>query len=221
MTRESEDPDVFGRDREDALLQGARWRRIAFLGDSIVEAKSPDPVAGYERLSWPDRVVRALRRQQPDLVSLNLGVRDLTAAQVAETQLAPALAFGPDLAFVVCGGNDVMRRGFRPAGTRESLDGMVRALRAEGADVVLMATFDTGPLDVPEPLRTRIVTGMPVVRAVVREVAAADDRVTLVDIADHPRARDRGILSADGIHANHVGEAIIASAVLANLPVTH
>ncbi|MGW3964175.1 GDSL-type esterase/lipase family protein [Amycolatopsis sp. NPDC005003] len=216
---ESDDPDVLGRDQEDELLRGAPWRRVAFLGDSLAEAKSADPVAGYERLGWPDRVVRALRRQQPGLAALNLGERDATSAQVAATQQAAAVRFGPGLAFVVCGGNDVMRRDFRPARTAENIDGIIRALLACGSDVVLVATFDTGPLPVPEPLRGRIAAGMPVVRELVRELSRAHERVTLADLARHSRARDRGILSADGIHANDAGEAIMASAVLASLPV--
>src|SRR6185369_7957676 len=81
------------RDREAAtLLAGHPWRRFAVLGDSVAEGLT-EPVAGYHPLPFADRVRVELARSRPDLAYLNLGRRNLRAAEVRATQLAPALAF--------------------------------------------------------------------------------------------------------------------------------
>ena len=92
--------DLLLPDRElAALLSGARWRRVAVLGDSIAEGVR-EPLDGYRDLSWIDRIAAPLRDAAPDLALLNLGRRNLLAAEVRASQLAPALAFRPDLAIV-------------------------------------------------------------------------------------------------------------------------
>ena len=53
-----------------------------------------DSVAGYRDLPWVDRIAAELAAVRPALAYLNLGRRDLLAAQVRAEQLRPALAFG-------------------------------------------------------------------------------------------------------------------------------
>lgn len=214
---EKNDPDILSAESEDALLQGAPWERLAVLGDSLAEARLVDPAPGYERLAWPDRVLRALRRGRPRATLLNLGERDLTSGRVAEGQVGPAVAFGPDLSFVLCGGNDVLASRFDPERTGRTIGGIITALTARGGDVALITTFDTGPLEIPEPFRSRLVERMPLLHAALKELAAEHERVTLVDLGAHPRGRDRGIFGADGIHTNDVGQGVIASAVITAL----
>jgi lysophospholipase L1-like esterase len=208
------DPDILSRSEEDNLLPGAKWRRVVVVGDSLAAAALADPVEGYERISWPDRVARTLRHHHRDVELLNLGKRDLTSAQVAEQQVAAAVQFQPDLAFVLCGGNDVLGREFDPGRTKATIGGILTALTDAGSDVLLITTFDTGPLPVPEPFRSRLVERMPTLHELLRELAGEYERVTLVDLARHPRGRDRGIFSADGIHTNDVGQGVIASSVI-------
>jgi lysophospholipase L1-like esterase len=215
---EANDPDVLDAAREDELLRGAPWKRVAVVGDSLAEAELVDPAEGYERITWPERVVRALRRQREGVELLNLGKRDLTSWQVADEQLTPAIEFAPDLTFVLCGGNDVLASRFSPESTTETMARIVSALTASGSDVVLITTFDTGPLPIPEPFRSRITERMPVLHTALKEVAAAYDGVTLVDLSSHPRGRDKGVFGADGIHTNDIGQAVIASAVVSVLP---
>jgi lysophospholipase L1-like esterase len=214
--RETTDPDVLTAAQEDELLRGAPWHRLAVLGDSLAEAALADPVAGYERVSWPERVARALRRQQGDLELLNVAKRDLTSAQVAAAQVEPALDFRPDLAFVLCGGNDILGREFDREQTRATIDSILTAFTGAGSDVLLITTFDTGPLPVPEPFRTRLVERMPVLHELYRELGS-DPRITLADLAKSPRGRDRGIFSADGMHTNDAGQAVISSLVITAL----
>jgi lysophospholipase L1-like esterase len=215
--RESTDPDVLTSAQEDELLRGAPWHRLAVVGDSLAEAALADAVDGYERLSWPERVARALRRQQADLELLNVAKRDLTSAQVAAAQVGPALEFRPDLAFVLCGGNDILGREFDREQTRATIDSILTAFTGAGSDVVLITTFDTGPLPVPEPFRTRLIERMPILHELYRELGSGRPRITLADLAKSPRGSDRGIFSADGMHTNDTGKAVISSLVITAL----
>jgi lysophospholipase L1-like esterase len=212
---EAADKDVLAPAEEDSLLQGASWHRLVVLGDSLAEATLGDPVPGYERLTWPERLARALRRQAHDLEYRNVGRRHRTAGQVAEQQLDDALSFRPDLACVICGGNDVLVEEFDRERTKGDIARIVTALRGAGSDVVLLTTFDTaGVIPVPEPYAGRIAERMPQLHADLRALAASQSGVVLVDLAQHPRGHDRGIFSADGIHTNDAGQAVIASAVI-------
>ena len=104
------DPDCLAAGESAALLAGHPWRRFAVLGDSV--ANGPFfPVPGYCPLRWSDRVAAELRAAAPDLQYLNLGVSGLRTAEVRAGQLAAAREFRPDLALVVCGGNDACRPG--------------------------------------------------------------------------------------------------------------
>jgi hypothetical protein len=58
------------------------------------------------------RVLERLRERHPSLVSMNLAERGLRLADIRNTQLTPALDFGPDLAIVAGGGNDAIRPNF-------------------------------------------------------------------------------------------------------------
>src|SRR5581483_4212837 len=56
--------------------------------------------------------------------------------------LAPAVAFRPDLAIVVAGGNDAMRSSYDPDAVNRALEEMVTALQSVGADVITVSMFD-------------------------------------------------------------------------------
>jgi len=211
------DPEVRTTKEEDEALHGAPWRRMVVLGDSITQGYLADPVEGLESLGWPERVARALRRAQPELVFVNLGERDLTAAKVRARQLGQALDEHPDLAILICGGNDVLAREFDPSATRGEIDAIVKALQDDGADVAMLTTFDVaGVLDLPPRLAQRIAERMSVLADLIRSVAEARDAI-LVNLFDFERGRDPGIFSADQLHANALGHAIVASQVVGAL----
>jgi lysophospholipase L1-like esterase len=211
------DPAVRSASEEDDALRDAPWRRMVVLGDSITQGNLADPVEGLESLGWPERVARALRRAQPALVLINLGERDLTAAQVRQRQLGAALDERPDLAVVICGGNDVLGPQFDPAATHAEIDAIVEALQDGGADVAMLTTFDVaGVLDLPPTLAQRIAERMSMLTDVIRSVAEAREAI-LVDLFRVERGRDREIFSADQIHANELGHAIVASEVIGAL----
>ena len=103
LAREWADPHV-AADHELARMMRppVRWQGVVVLGDSVAEGvRSRAP--GYRDLSWADRLRAAFALARPGATLFNLGRRDLLAAEIRETQLAPALALRPGLAHRDCG----------------------------------------------------------------------------------------------------------------------
>ncbi|KAB2372127.1 SGNH/GDSL hydrolase family protein [Actinomadura montaniterrae] len=208
---EETDPAVLPAAEAAALLVGAPWTRMVTIGDSVAEGVR-DPVPGYRDLSWTDRVEEALRAVSGGFAALNLARRDLVAAQVAAGQLAPALEFGPDLAFVVAGGNDMLRPHFDEDEVRRELAAMVAAFRSAGADVVTIGLLDItaaglGPARFREVLSARTRR----LNALTAEVAAEHGACHVDNPPGHPVAADPGIYSADQLHLNARGHAFAAA----------
>lgn len=215
LTSPTEARDALGDDEAGALLGDAPWRRLVALGDSVVEGvRSPTP--GYRDLSWIDRIVAALRTRRPDLVHRNLGRRGLLAAEVRQRQLPEALHFGPDLAIVVAGGNDMFRDRFDPAAVEAELDAMVEPLRSGGSDVVTLGLFDITRIDPAAPT-ARLMSGR------IRTLAALTGRVAErhgavhVDFSTHPAGADPSIYSDDRLHLNARGHALVAAETIRSL----
>jgi lysophospholipase L1-like esterase len=168
-----------------------------------------DPMPGYEHLGWADRVANALHTDY-----LNLGRRNLLAAEVRETQLERALEFAPDLAAVVCGGNDLMRPDHDSVAVERHLDAIVAALRAAGSDVIMFAPFDMSQSELLPADRK------PTWRSLIERMGALAERVArrhgavLVDFRSHPAGPEPSIYSSDRIHLNARGHAICAAQTL-------
>ncbi|MDL4821136.1 SGNH/GDSL hydrolase family protein [Actinomadura opuntiae] len=205
------DPAVLPAAEAAALLADAPWKRMVTIGDSVAEGVR-DPVPGYRDLSWTDRVEEALGAVADGFAALNLGRRDLIAAQVGAEQLAPALDFGPDLAFVVAGGNDMLRPHFDEDEVRRELAAMVAAFRSAGADVVTIGLLDItaaglGPSRYREVMSSRTRR----LNALVAGVAAEHGACHVDNPPGHPVAADPGIYSADQLHLNARGHAFAAA----------
>jgi lysophospholipase L1-like esterase len=205
------DPAVLPAAEAAAMLAGAPWRRMVTIGDSVAQGVR-EPVPGYRDLSWTDRVEEALGAVAPGFTAINLGRRDLVAAEVRAAQLEPALAFKPDLAFVVAGGNDMLRPEFDADGVRRELAAMISAFRAAGADVVTIGLLDItvaglGPARYREVMsaRTRRLA------ALTADVAAELGACHTHNPPDHPVAADPGIYSSDQLHLNARGHAFAAA----------
>ena len=207
---ERTDPYCLSEETAAALLAGTSWRRFAGLGDSVVEGVS-EPAAGYRDESWIDRLAGWLRRAEPELEELNLGKRDMLAAEIRAAQLAPALAFAPDLAVVFAGGNDIFRREFDQAAVRADLSAMVGALRATGCEVVTLSLFDITLAGVaPEKYAARWSRRVHLLGELTAEVAN-EYGAWFVDFTGHPAGKDPSIYSSDLIHLNARGHAIAAA----------
>lgn len=207
---EDTDPYCLAPDEADRLLRDAPWRRFVVMGDSIAEGLGEDS-PGYQPLSWYERVSAALRRQRPDLVATNLGRRDLRAADVRATQLEAALAFRPDLAVLVAGGNDLFGRQFQPERVEAELDAMVGALRAVPATVVTITLMDIVRA-VPQ-LAGGPMERLPVLNERVRAVSERHGALVL-DAFAHPMCADRDVYSSDFKHATRRGHAILGAELI-------
>lgn len=197
---EADDPYCLREGEAARLLVGHPWKRFAVIGDSVAQGVG-DPVPGYSDLPWCDRIAGELRAHQPELEYLNLGASDARAPQVLATQLEPALAFRPDLAIVVCGGNDAMRSSYDPGAVDRVLEELVVALRGAGADVITVSMFDiTQAPAFPEKLLKQARERMLRLSA---ETAALAERLGTIHVhcTGHPAERDPDVYSADGIHA--------------------
>jgi lysophospholipase L1-like esterase len=213
-TRESSDPFCVSDAETDELLIGAPWRRLVVIGDSLAEGIG-DESPGYRSIPWPERLRDALRRQQPGLEYLNLGKRGLRAAEVRAGQLQQALDFRPDLAAVVCGGNDLLVETFDPEAVSAELDAIVAPLRRAGADVVTWTLQDitrAWPALAEGPLQERLGT----LNDLVREVAERHGAI-LVDQRSLAAAADQDVYSQDLMHSSMRGHAIVAAMTIARL----
>lgn len=213
------DPDCLGPDEAFRLLAGHPWRRFVVLGDSV--ARGPlFPVDGFVPLRWTDRVAAELAAVQPELAYLNLGVSGLLTAEVRAAQLAPALAFEPDLALVLAGGNDAFRRSYtdeRAATVAEDLAYLLEQLTAAGALVATIGIFDVSyspavPPGLREELRERLAR-------LARHARSVADRFggVHVDLSTHRRASDASLYSSDGRHGNGRSDAIAAAEMIRGL----
>ncbi|WP_424217666.1 SGNH/GDSL hydrolase family protein (plasmid) [Streptomyces sp. BI20] len=212
LSRELRDPHLLTAEEIAGRLRGAPWLRYAAVGDSIVEG-TREPVEGYGNHSWADRLAVGLRGINPGLEYRNLGVRDLTAARVRETQLDAALAFAPDLAVVVAGGNDMLGKHFDADAVEREQVRIVSALRETGCTVVTMGLFDnTWTPYVAEKykavMRERIQRFSELTRGVSERLGGLH-----VDLPAHPAGKEP-IFSSDGLHLNARGQAVVATEIV-------
>jgi lysophospholipase L1-like esterase len=204
------EPEVLPDHELATLLRDAPWRRLAVLGDSVAEGVR-EPHAGYLDLSWVDRVEASLRTADPQLAVLNLGRRDLRAAEVRASQLQPALAFEPDLAIVAAGGNDALRRSFDPGAVERELVAMVGPLRRAGSDVLLLELMDVVASGlVPGERAAALDARLRRLAALTRRVARRHGAI-LVAMRGHRTGADPGVYASDRVHLNARGHAIVGS----------
>lgn len=213
---EADDPDCRTPGELAALLRDAPWRRLVVLGDSVAIGIR-EPTSGYRDLSFADRVAEALGDGRGGFAYQNFGVRDLRLAEIRDTQLDLALALQPDLAIVVAGGNDALRRSFDHDRIAAGLREIVKPLAAAGALVVTIGLFDLARSGlVSEEYAPALIERFDHLDAITAQVVAEVGGLH-VDTHHHPRAADPGIYSSDLIHANSRGHAIAATAIVETL----
>ncbi|MEU2059745.1 SAM-dependent methyltransferase [Streptomyces sp. NPDC013455] len=206
------DQHVLNAQQADELLRGATWSRFAVLGDSMAEGIM-EATAGYEHAPWAERVHAALKRANPELEFLNTGWRGVVSAQVRADQLPKALEFKPDLAGVICGGNDFLAPEFDVSVYQDNLEAIVAPLVEAGTTVFVYSLIDI----------TRAIPELGKMRPRMEQLNAATLAVAekygaiWVPCWEHPAAGDRNAYSSDMLHMSARGHAIIASETLAAL----
>ncbi|MFT4285118.1 MAG: GDSL-type esterase/lipase family protein [Protaetiibacter sp.] len=121
-----------------------RPTRYVALGDSLTEGlcDSSRQVAGEYR-GWADRLALLLAHAggREPLLFANLAVRSRRIDEVLVEQLPHALALRPDLVSVLVGANDLVGIRARPERLAERLATGIAALRASGAEVLVVTPF--------------------------------------------------------------------------------
>ena len=174
------------------------------LGDSFTAGTACPP--GQR---WPDRLARALRAHNPDLIYRNVAREGATSADVLE-QLGPALQLEPDLATVICGANDVLvsvRPDIEACAAR--LAEIFDQLRSALPGVVILTA--TAPerwrfLRLGPRTRRRTLDGLRRLNAATRTLAQ-ERSIPLLDVANHPGLEDPSNFSDDGLHPSSLGHA--------------
>jgi lysophospholipase L1-like esterase len=184
------------------------FTRYVALGDSTTEGlDDPDGEGGYR--GWADRLAEHIARAYPGLMYANLAVRGRSAGEINATELAPALAMRPDLATVVAGMNDLLRRNWSAVRVAGEVGEMVHALAAGGATVVMFTLPD---ISARMRLGTRMSARTAEVNRELRAIAATEHAV-LLDLAKHEHAHDPRLWSVDRLHGNAEGHSRIANEV--------
>ena len=184
------------------------YERYVAIGDSTSEGLNDHDGRGGFR-GWSQRLAERIAAQQGSLLYANLAIRGRTTRQIREEQLAPALAMRPDLATVVAGTNDVLRRRFDAAAFGADLEAMQSALIGIGATVL---TFTLPDLRDVMPF-FRIFGGRVLLLNETIRATCARTGAILCDLAAYPVASDPRVWSDDRLHANSMGHARIADAL--------
>ena len=190
------------------------FERYVALGDSTTEGlDDPHPAGGYR--GWADRLAERLAVASPGLSYANLAIRGRKLPQIRAEQLEPALALEPDLASVLGGVNDILRRQVDLAAIAGDLEAVVAALRGGGA-TVLMVTYP----DLTQTISLaagRVRTRVGEFNGRVRTIAERQGAV-LVDL-ERDDIRHPSLWSSDRLHASALGHERIAAVAAAALGV--
>lgn len=186
-------------------------RRYVALGDSTTEGlDDPDGTGGYR--GWADRFAQRIAHAYGACDYANLAVRGMRAHEIRRDQLAAALALAPELATVVAGMNDLLRRRFDARAVADEVRAMATALGAIGCRVVTVTIPDLSHRLAVGPFSQILARRTQALDAALREVAA-DTGAILVDLASQPLARDPRLWSPDRLHLNPEGHARAAAAI--------
>ncbi|MGR8011720.1 SGNH/GDSL hydrolase family protein [Streptomyces hypolithicus] len=183
--------------------------RFAALGDSLSEGIG-DPVGGAWR-GWAALLAAGLVGHVEPAEFRNFAVSGALTRDVAELQAPAALAYRPDIASVVVGVNDTLRRTFDIHDLTVRLDAVCAALTAQGAVLLTACLPDPGTmLRLPSALARPLARRQRAVNAVVHVLSARYDAVHL-HVAEGPWVADRGLWSADRLHPGERGHRLIAA----------
>jgi lysophospholipase L1-like esterase len=182
--------------------------RYVALGDSTTEGMDDLRPDGTYR-GWADRLAERLAQVNPDLLYANLAVRGRRIFQVHEEQLEPALALQPDIATVVGGVNDLLRRRYDPDATAGHLEAMITQLQAGGATV---ATITLPGMESVVPLARIIRARLDAYNDAIRDIGARTGAI-VADIAAERVSYDPRLRSVDRLHASTLGHERIAGAL--------
>lgn len=192
------------------------WRGWAVL---LAEALGPAdgdvgrPVGRTSRRPGgrPGRKAPSPTGAEPAPVFRNFATSGALTRDVRERQAPAALAFAPDIASVVVGVNDTLRRAFDIAAIARALDEVCAALTTRGTVLLTACLPDPGiMLGLPAPLARPLARRQRAVNALSHELSARYGAVHL-HAADPEWVADRSLWSADRLHPGERGHRMIAA----------
>lgn len=191
----------------------ATFHRYVALGDSTTEGLMDLHPHGPGYRGWADRLAEILAGSNPGILYANLAIRGRKLPQIRAEQLEAALALEPDLASILGGVNDILRREVDLDARAADLEAIVTGLRATGATVLMVNYPDIGAsISIgAERFRPRLAA----FNGMIREIAERQGAV-LVDLERdgivHP-----ALWSPDRLHASAIGHERIAAVAAAAL----
>jgi len=187
--------------------------RLALLGDSSAAGYGVDST----KHTLGALLAAGLAEQLTRPVELRCVAVVGSESRHLEPQVERALAFAPDIAVILIGGNDVTHRADVPAAVRALADA-VRSLRAADADVVVGTCPDLGTIQpIQPPLRwlARRWSRQMAALQTVAVVAAGGRSVSLGDLIGPAFAAEPDrMFSWDRFHPSADGYAAAAAALL-------
>ncbi|HWK21216.1 MAG TPA: glycosyltransferase [Microbacteriaceae bacterium] len=185
-----------------------RWHRFVALGDSLTEGLSDSSrQAPGEFRGWADRLATYLARSGERTIALryaNLGVRSRRVADVVEDQIPRAIELRADLVAILVGANDLAGSRARVDVLARQLRDGVRALRASGADVLLVTPFAPSRWYL-RSLHRRFERFASALRGVARETGAM-----LLDFRSDPACRELRAWADDRVHLSSHGHRVLS-----------
>src|SRR5690606_21088723 len=187
-------------------IERPRWRRFIALGDSLTEGlcDTSRMMDGHYR-GWADRLATMLAESEGgDFLYANLAVRSRRMRDLAAEQVPAALELKPDLVAIFMGSNDLVSHAAEPARLARELEGNVRALRASGADVLLVTPF-LPRRAAARPFARRFARFAHEMRRVARETGAY-----LVDVGALPELTGLEMFADDKVHLASRGHRLLS-----------
>ncbi|WP_069166669.1 SGNH/GDSL hydrolase family protein [Nocardia altamirensis] len=210
-TTEETDPFCLPPLAAAALLHDAPWQRFAVIGDSL-SLGTCDPSPGYTTLGWSDRVADVLRRVNPALAYLNTGQIGTTTAETLRHQSDPLREFAPDLLYLPCPANDIVRRTPDYDEIERNQRDMYRMASATGAELMTFTLGKAYVVPVFPDWTDRVRRINDLTRAIARDYDAI-----VIDMWDHPIHDRPNLLSADRLHFSASGQAVLATEAIKQL----
>ena len=187
-----------------------RWRRYVAIGDSLTEGLCDvSRMQAGEYRGWADRLASLLAHASPagePVGYANVAVRSRKVADAVDVQLPLAVAQGADLVSVLIGANDLVGARADAAELAARLGAAVGAVRATGADVLLVTPF------MPDRPASRLFDAR-FAEFADRLAAVADEHgAMLLDVRTRAELVDRSMWAEDRVHLNSAGHRMLAYA---------
>lgn len=179
---------------------------FAILGDSAATGVGDYDAFGRTR-GWCFHLAQAFHETLNIVPVARAGAQ---SREVREVQLPKVLAFKPDLAALVVGGNDALRNGFSPQALYENLKATIVELKSHRTEILMLQLHDPTKI-VPMPrLLARVLTRRIEAVNAVYERLASEFEVILLRTRTLPEIYDRKLWHFDRMHPSGFGHRTLA-----------